>query len=75
MFRLQGGEWVAREIVKDVQRGRAKFVLNTGDMVWWGKQGDTPSAGLRIPRSKLSKSTWRRSRKSKPTAAEHHTVP
>jgi hypothetical protein len=43
MFRLQGGEWVAREVVKDVQGGRAKFVLNTGDMVWWGKQGRTPS--------------------------------
>ena len=43
MFRLQGGEWVAREVVKDVQSGRAKFVLNTGDMVWWGKQGTTPS--------------------------------
>src|SRR5438876_5874950 len=43
MFRLQGGEWVDREIVRDVQRGRAKFVLNTGDMVWWGKQGGTPS--------------------------------
>ena len=23
MFRLQGGDWVAREIVKDVQSGRA----------------------------------------------------
>jgi hypothetical protein len=43
MFRLQGGEWVAREIVNDVKSGRAKFVLNTGDMVWWGKQGRTPS--------------------------------
>jgi hypothetical protein len=43
MFRLQGGDWVAREVVKDVQSGRAKFVLNTGDMVWWGKQGHTPS--------------------------------
>ena len=39
MFRLEGGEWVAREVVKDVQSGRAKFILNTGDMVWWGKQG------------------------------------
>jgi Calcineurin-like phosphoesterase len=38
MFRLQGGEWVAREVVKDVQSGRA-VILNTGDMVWWGKQG------------------------------------
>jgi len=43
MFRLPGGEWVAREIVKDVQSGRARFILNTGDMVWWGKQGPTPS--------------------------------
>src|SRR6516225_9478896 len=43
MFRLQGGEWVAREVVKDVQSGRAEFILNTGDMVWWGKQGSTPS--------------------------------
>jgi hypothetical protein len=43
MFRLQGGEWVAREIVKDVQSARAKFILNTGDMVWWGNQGPTPS--------------------------------
>ena len=43
MFRLQGGEWVAREVVKDVKTGRAQFILNTGDMVWWGKQGARPS--------------------------------
>ena len=43
MFRLQGGEWVAREVVKDVKSGRARFVLNSGDMVWWGKQGPEPS--------------------------------
>jgi hypothetical protein len=43
MFRLHGGEWVAHGVVKDVQSGRAKFVLNTGDMVWWGKQGNPPS--------------------------------
>jgi len=41
MFRLQGGEWVTREIVKDVQSGRAKFVVNSGDAVWWGNQGLT----------------------------------
>ena len=41
MFRLQGGEWVAREIVKDVQSGRAKFVVSSGDIVWWGNQGRT----------------------------------
>jgi hypothetical protein len=27
MFRLHGGEWVAREIVKHVQSLRAKFIL------------------------------------------------
>jgi len=43
MFRLEGGDWVAREVVKDVQLGKAKFVLNTGDMVWWGKQAASPS--------------------------------
>lgn len=43
MFRLHGGEWVAREIVKDIHSGRAKFVLSTGDMIWWGKQGLRPS--------------------------------
>jgi predicted phosphohydrolase len=41
MFRLQGGEWVAREIVKDVKSGCAKFVVNSGDVVWWGNQGRT----------------------------------
>ena len=41
MFRLQGGDWVTREIVKDVQSGRAKFVVNSGDVVWWGNQGLT----------------------------------
>jgi hypothetical protein len=43
MFRLQGSEWVAREVVRDVKSGRARFILNTGDMVWWGKQGPEPS--------------------------------
>jgi len=43
MFRLHGGEWVAHGIVDNVKNGRAKFVLNTGDMVWWGKQGGKPS--------------------------------
>ena len=42
MFRLEGGEWVGREIVKDVRSGKAKFLLSTGDFVWWGSQGATP---------------------------------
>ena len=41
IFRLSGGEWVARAIVKDVQSGRARFVVNSGDVVWWGNQGRT----------------------------------
>jgi hypothetical protein len=41
VFRLEGGEWVSREIVQHVQAGRAKFVINSGDVVWWGNQGLT----------------------------------
>jgi hypothetical protein len=41
MFRLSGGDWVAREIVRDVNTGRARFVINSGDIVWWGNQGLT----------------------------------
>ena len=41
MFRLSGGDWVAREIVNDVQSGRARFVIDGGDVVWWGNQGRT----------------------------------
>ena len=43
IFRLQGGDWVAREVVKAVQTGQAKFIVNTGDIVWWGKGGRTIS--------------------------------
>ena len=43
MFRLHGGDWVAHEVVKDIQGGRAKFLVSTGDLVWWGKQGPKPS--------------------------------
>jgi hypothetical protein len=43
IFRLQGGDWVARELVKAVQTGQAKFIVNTGDIVWWGRQGRTIS--------------------------------
>ncbi len=43
MYRAAGGEWVAREVVKDVQTKQADFILSTGDLVWWGKQGDKPS--------------------------------
>jgi hypothetical protein len=43
MFRLEGGDWVAREAVRDVQQGKARFIVNTGDLVWWGKQAASPS--------------------------------
>lgn len=42
-FRLEGGDWVARQVVRDVKDGHARFILNTGDLVFWGKQGDKPS--------------------------------
>lgn len=44
MFRLEGGEWVAREVVRDIKTGNARFLVNTGDLVWWGRQADKPSA-------------------------------
>jgi len=40
-FRLVAGDWVAREIVKSVQSGRANFVVSAGDIVFWGNQGKT----------------------------------
>ena len=43
MFRLEGGQWVAREAVREIQSGNASFLLSTGDLVWWGKQGGQPS--------------------------------
>jgi len=43
MFHRYGGDWVARGVVGAVKSGQAKFILNTGDMVWWGKQGAKPS--------------------------------
>jgi len=41
MFQLAGGDWVAREVVQQVRTGRAKFIINSGDVVWWGNQGLT----------------------------------
>jgi len=43
MFRLEGGQWVAREVVRDIKSGNAKFLVNTGDLVWWGRQAGKPS--------------------------------
>jgi len=43
MFRLEGGDWVAKEVVRDIKDGRAQFIVNTGDLVWWGRQGGKPS--------------------------------
>ena len=41
MFRLEGGTWVAREIVHQVKAGRARFAIDSGDVVFWGHQGRT----------------------------------
>jgi hypothetical protein len=43
MFRLEGGQWIHEQIVKEVKSGQAKFILNSGDLVWWGKQASLPS--------------------------------
>lgn len=43
MYRLEGGDWVARELVKAVKGGQADFVVHSGDWVWWGEQGRRPS--------------------------------
>jgi Calcineurin-like phosphoesterase len=43
MYHAAGGEWVAREVAKDVQSGQAKFLVSTGDLIWWGRQADKPS--------------------------------
>jgi hypothetical protein len=41
IFRLSGGAWVASESVNHVRAGHAKFVIDSGDVVWWGNQGRT----------------------------------
>ena len=41
MFRLQGGDWVAREMVRDVQSGRARFFSVPG--IWFGGASRAPS--------------------------------
>jgi len=43
MFRLEGGDWVAKDVVANVKSGRAQFIVSTGDLVWWGRQGGKPS--------------------------------
>jgi calcineurin-like phosphoesterase family protein len=43
MYEISGGDWVTREIVQNVKSGRVKFVLSTGDLVWWGLQASKPS--------------------------------
>jgi hypothetical protein len=41
MYRNFGGQWVANGIVREVAEGGAKFVIDRGDVVWWGYQGKT----------------------------------
>ncbi len=42
MFRLEDGDWWP-EVVANIKSGRAEFIVSTGDLVWWGKQGRKPS--------------------------------
>lgn len=41
MYRNYGGDWVGNGIVREVTDGDAKFVIDAGDVVWWGYQGKT----------------------------------
>src|SRR5271167_1646281 len=39
MYRLEGGGWVAKEVVRDIKDGRAKFLVSTGDLGLVGQAG------------------------------------
>lgn len=43
MYRIAGGDWVTAGVLKALTSGQADFALHTGDWVWWGKQGSSPS--------------------------------
>jgi hypothetical protein len=58
-FDWQGGDWVAKEVVANIKSGHAQFIVNTGDVVWWGKQGSNPaqllvSRAVPLPTSPIS---------------------
>lgn len=39
ILHLYGGEWVMKEVVRNVQEGRAKFIVHGGDLVISGLEG------------------------------------
>ena len=41
MYRNYGGDWVGNSVAREMETGVPKFVVNTGDVVWWGAQGRT----------------------------------
>jgi hypothetical protein len=43
MYRAYGGDWVGQSVAREVRSGAAKFIINAGDVVWWGAQGRTIS--------------------------------
>src|SRR5271165_525658 len=43
VFLLHAGDWVTREMVKDVKNGQADLILSTGDLIWSAMQSDKPS--------------------------------
>jgi hypothetical protein len=43
MYRIGGGDWVTAGVLKAITGGQADFAVHTGDWVWWGKQGPSPS--------------------------------
>ncbi len=50
IYRAYGGDWVGQSVAREVQSGAAKFIVHTGDVVWWGRQG----------RSVLDSPYWKR---------------
>lgn len=43
IYRICGGEWVARSATREVRERDAKFIINSGDLVLWGHEGYTPA--------------------------------
>ena len=46
MYRIKGGDWVTAGVLKALTGGQADFALHTGDWIWWGKQGPSPSDNI-----------------------------
>ena len=43
IYRINGGDWSTAGVQKALAGGQAELALHTGDWIWWGKQGASPS--------------------------------